>query len=135
MPAMRDLYSMSAFIFAVLLLYRFRGPILARLKAFDARNTERRREEMRDRRDRLAHFRHTLCLAEEQVEEIGEITIPDARTGDPVTVYLFEGERFLSRDEAEAARNETIVAKARAFYHELPRALAERRGDGKLRQE
>src|SRR5579862_6802470 len=113
---MRDLYSMAALILAAILLYGFRRPILARLKEFDARNAERRAEELRDRRDRLAHFRHTLRLAEEQVEEIGETVAADARTGDPVKIYLFEGERFLSRDEAEAARNEAIVVKARSFY-------------------
>jgi hypothetical protein len=58
--------------------------------------------------------------------------VPDERTGDPVTRYLFEGETFASRDEAEAARNEKIVAKAREFYMELPAALAAR-GNGKLR--
>jgi hypothetical protein len=130
---MRDLYSMVAFILAALLLYGFRRPILARLRQFDERNTLRRQEEMRDRRDNLAHFRHTLRLAEEQVEDIGELIVLDARTGTPVTLYLFEGERYLSRDDAEAARNDIIVAKARTFYQELPKALAERR-DGKLRQ-
>jgi hypothetical protein len=129
---MRDLYSMAAFLLALILLYGMRKPILARLKAFDERNAQRRLDEMQDRRDRLAHFRHTLKLAEEQVEEVGEITVPDARTGDPVKMYLFEGERFLSRDEAEAARNEVVVAKARGFYVELPKALAERR-EGKIR--
>jgi hypothetical protein len=131
---MRDLYSMAAFILAMILLYGFRKPILARLKAFDERNAQRRLDEMRDRRDRLAHFRHTLKTAEEQVEEIGEILIPDARTGNPVKMYLFEGERFYSRDEAEAARNEAVVTKARGFYQELPLALS-RRGDEKLRQD
>lgn len=126
---------MAAFILAMILLFGFRRPILARLKQFDERNAQRRLDELRDRRDRLAHFKHTLRLAEEQVEEIGEITVPDSRTGTPVKIYLFEGERYLSRDEAEAVRNESVIVKARAFYQELPRALAERRGDGKLRRE
>lgn len=129
---MRDLISMAAIIFVTLLIYGLRAPILARLQRFDARNAFRRSEELRDRRDRLAHYKHTLRLAEEQVEEIGVTVVPDARTGDPVNVYLFEGERFLSRRDAEAARNEVIVAKAREFYVELPHALAQR-GDGKLR--
>jgi hypothetical protein len=131
---MRDLYSMAAFILAMILLYAFRRPILVRLKQFDERNSERRMEELSDRRDRLAHFKHTIRLAEEQVEEIGEHVVPDARTGTPVTLYLFEGERFLSRDEAEAARNEVVITKAREFYKELPKALAERR-EGKIRRE
>ena len=63
------------------------------------------------------------------MEEIGEIKVADERTGDPVTRYLFEGETFASRDEAEAVRNEKIVAKAREFYMELPAALAARSKD------
>ena len=82
---MRDLYSMAAFILAMILLYGFRRPILARLRQFDERNSQRRMEELQDRRDQLAHFKHTVRLAEEQVEEIGEHVVPDARTGTPVT--------------------------------------------------
>jgi hypothetical protein len=58
--------------------------------------------------------------------------MPDARTGRPVARFLFAGEMFATRDEAEAARNEAIIAKAREFYVELPAALAYR-GKGKLR--
>jgi hypothetical protein len=129
---MRDLYSMAVVVFALILVFGFRERILARFRKFEDRNEQRRQEEVADRRDRLAHFRHTMNLAEEQVEEIGEIAEPDARTGTPRKVYLFEGERFLSRDEAEAARYETIVLKAREFYKDLPRALAERRS-GKIK--
>jgi hypothetical protein len=130
---MRDLYSMAAFILAMILLYGFRRPILARLRQFDERNSQRRIEELRDRRDQLAHFKHTMRLAEEQVEEIGEHVVSDSRTGTPVTLYLFEGEQFLSRDEAEAVRNEVVIAKAREFYKDLPKALTERR-EGKIRR-
>jgi len=104
-------------------------PILDRLRRFDQRNIARQRQEMEDRRDRLAHYKHTLQLAQEQVEEIGEIKVTDERTGGPVTRYLFEGETFAARDDAEAARNEKIVAKAREFYMELPGALAARSKD------
>jgi hypothetical protein len=128
---MRDLLDSGAILLVAILVFGFRERILAVLKRFDARNAARRRNEVSDRQDRLAHYRHTLSLAEEQVEEIGETTMPDTRTGSPVTRYLFEGEMFASRDEAEAARNETVIAKARAFYKELPAALA-RRGDGKI---
>ena len=126
---MNGLYQVSALIFGGLLIYGFRYRILDRLRRFDERNIARRRQEMDDRRDRFAHYKHTLQLAGEQVEEIGEIRVPDERTGDPVTRYLFEGETFASRDEAEAARNEKIVAKAREFYMELPSALAARSKD------
>ncbi|MGD0143838.1 MAG: hypothetical protein ABSC92_11820 [Rhizomicrobium sp.] len=129
---MKNLYQVSALVFGGLLIYGFRVRILDRLRRINQRNIARQRQEAEDRRDRFAHYKHTLSLAAEQVEEIGEIKVPDERTGDPVTRYLFEGETFASRDEAEAARNEKIVAKAREFYMELPAALAAR-GNGKLR--
>jgi hypothetical protein len=126
---LRDLLTTVALLMAGLVLYRFRVPILAALARFDARNVARRREEMDDRRDQLAHYKHTLRLAEEQVEEIEEFATQDARTGEAVTRYLFEGENFASRDEAEAMRQRAIVAKARNFYVELPVALAQARKD------
>jgi hypothetical protein len=126
---MNGLYQVSALVFGGLLIYGFRFRILDRLRRFDQRNVARQRQEREDRGDRLAHYKHTLELAAEQVEDIGEIKVPDERTGDPVTRYLFEGETFASRDEAEAARNEKIVAKAREFYMELPAALAARSKD------
>jgi hypothetical protein len=126
---MNGLYQMSALVFGGLLIYGFRYRILDRLRRFDQRNIARQRQDMEDRRDRFAHYKHTLQLAGEQVEEIGEIKVSDERTGDPVTRYLFEGETFASRDEAEAVRNEKIVAKAREFYMELPGALAARGKD------
>jgi hypothetical protein len=128
---MDRLYSVAAVILVFILLYRFRGEILAALRRFDQRNIARRREEQEDRRDLLAHYKHTMRLAEEQVDDIVEFPAADERTGDKVTRYVFAGETFVSRDEAEAARNEAIVAKARAFYRELPTALASR-GNGKL---
>jgi hypothetical protein len=123
---------MAGLVLAAILLYRFHRPLARALSRFDATNAARRAEEMRDRQDRLAHFKHTMRLAEEQVEEISEVTNADVRTGLPTKHFLFEGEMFASQDEAEAARQRSVVAKARAFYLELPAALAAR-GDGKLR--
>jgi len=128
---MYQLLSTAAAIFCGIALYAFRRPILAALRRFDARNVARKDQEMRDKRDRLAHFRHTLTLAEDQVEEIQSFATQDERTGLAVTRYLFAGETFAARDDAEAARQEAIVAKAREFYRELPVALAQR-GDGRL---
>ncbi len=129
---MHDLYVVSGLVLAAILLYRFHRPILRSLARFDAANAARREEELRDRHDRLAHFKHTMRLAEEQVEEIGEVTVTDPRTGLPLQQFLFAGEMFASRDEAEAVRNRAVVAKARSFYVELPAALFHR-GNGKLR--
>ncbi len=127
-----DLFTTTAFIIAGLLLYRFWPAILAAVKRFDAANRARIEGEMRDRRDSLAHFRHTLHIAEEQVEEIGETEVQDPRTALPVKHYLFEGERFATRREAEQARAEKVRVLARKFYVELPAALAARKSDNKL---
>jgi hypothetical protein len=128
---LRDILTMAGFILAGLLIYHFRAPMLGVLARFDARNVARRRQEIDDRRDPVAHYKHTLRLAEEQVEDVQSLETQDERTGQPVARYLFEGETFASRDEAEAVRQRAIVAKARAFYLELPVALAEAR-KGKL---
>ena len=127
-----NLFTTTAFIIAGLLFYRFWPVIAAAVKRFDERNRARIDGEQRDRRDNLAHYRHTLQIAEEQVEEIGEIEVPDERTAVPVKRYLFEGERFAERREAEHARADKVRALARRFYMELPAALAARKGDGKL---
>lgn len=129
---MHGLYMTAGVVLAAILAYAFRRPVLAALARFDARNAERRFEEMRDRRDRTAHYKHTLRLAEEQVDTVKEIAVPDERTGTPASRFLFAGETFASREEAEEARQAAIYAKAREFYVDLPAALT-RRGDGKLR--
>jgi hypothetical protein len=129
---MHGLYATAGLVLAAILIYRFHSSILAALARFDARNAARKLEEARDRQDRLAHYKHTVKLAEEQVDEIAEITVTDERTGSPVSRFLFAGEAFVSREDAEAARQEVIIAKAREFYVELPAALT-RRGNGTLR--
>jgi hypothetical protein len=123
----------SVFIVAVIgfLVYRYHRQVIAALRRFDQRNIERLHQEMLDKRDMLAHYRHTASVAEEQVEEVGEIEAIDERLGTPVNRYVFEGELFATRDEAEAARQRSIIAKAREYYKELPAALA-RRGKDRL---
>lgn len=128
---MYDLIVTFLTVVAGILAYRYRHEILAVLKRFDERNRVRIESEKRDRGDALAHFRHTLALAEEQTETVSEITLSDPRTATAVTRYVFEGEHFATRREAERAREENVRAKARAFYMELPVALS-RRGDGEL---
>jgi len=129
---MHGIYVTAAFVLAAIIAYRFHRPLLAALARFDANNVARKIEEFRDRQDHRAHYRHTLRLAEEQVDEVGEITVPDIRTGSLVKRYVFAGETFAMREDAEAARKDEILAKAREFYVELPMALS-RRGDGKIR--
>ena len=128
---MQSLIEMSLAILAGILIYRYHREILAALKRFDDRNRARIEDEERDKADSLAHYRHTLKLAEEQVEAVGEVTLSDPRTATPVTRYVFEGQHFAARGEAERAREEKVRAKARAFYMELPLALSAR-GDDRL---
>ncbi len=127
-----DLLTMFGFVAAMLLIYRFNRPIIAALRRFDARNVRRIRDQEAEKADPLAHFKHTLHTAEEQVETVSEITVPDERLGTPVTRYLFEGRQYATRFEADAARAEKIRAIARGYYMELPVALAERRGNETL---
>lgn len=116
----------------MLVIYRFRHDIMAAVRRFDQRNVKRIADEQRDRSDPIAHFRHTLKVAEEQVEDVSEITVRDPRLGTDIVRYVFEGEQFTSRFEAERVRAEKIRNIARGFYVELPRALAQRKSDDKL---
>ena len=125
----RDLLSAFAIIVVAILIYRYQRAIADGLRRFDARNVRRIQEQEAEKADPLAHFKHTLKTAEEQVEEVSEITVSDERLGTPVTRYIFEGQHFASHREADIARAEKIRAIARGYYMELPRALAERRED------
>jgi hypothetical protein len=107
--------------------------VLGAFRRFDARTRERIAAEREDRADALAHFRHTLKLAEEQVEEVSAVAIPDERTGMPVTRYVFEGETFMREVDAAQARADKMHAIARGFYMDLPAALRARREDDKLK--
>src|ERR1700755_2057215 len=101
-----DLVTVSFVILAAILLS---SPwMIARYRRADARIRARIAAEHSDRRDAHAHFRHTLSLAEEQVEEISSITVPDPRTGTPVKRWLFEGEQFASEMEARVARQDRM---------------------------
>jgi hypothetical protein len=129
---LRELLTVFAFVICGILIYRFLPRLMGVLKRFDAANRARIENEISERRDRLAHFRHTLSIAEEQVEEVSEIEIADERTGTPVKRYLFEGERFATRRDAMNAREDKVRALARAFYMDLPSALRAPKGGEKL---
>ena len=129
---MNGLYSTTAAILVALAAYHFRARWLGALKRFDERNVARLEEEQRYKHDPLAHYKHTLKIAGEQVEDVQEMVEPDERSGDPVTRYIFGAEKFATRAEAEEARNVVVLAKARIFYRHLPAALAARRDSDKL---
>jgi hypothetical protein len=126
---MSRLVTVAAALLIAIVLVRLWPRILAALKRFDANNVARIQQEQLDRGDQLAHFRHTLGTAEEQVEDVSEITELDTRTASSVTRYVFEGERFATRWEAEKVRAQKIGDIARGFYRELPAALAHRGKD------
>jgi len=130
----RDLLNGFVLLAAALLVYRYHRAIIAAVRRFDANNVRRIAEQERAKTDPLAHFRETLKTAEEQVEAVSEITLADERLGTPVTRYIFEGERFATRAEAERARAEKIRAIAHSYYVDLPRALAERRAPEGVRR-
>jgi len=103
--------------------------VIDAVRGFDQRNIERQEQDIRDRSDTLAHFRHTAQVAEEQVEDVIEIDAIDERLGTPVKRYVFEGETFATLFEANAARQHKIIEKARDYYKDLPAALAARGKD------
>lgn len=127
-----NLVNTTLLVVGGLLLYRFWPRIWQALQRFDAENHARIRQERDDRRDSSAHIRHAINIAAEQVEAVATIEERDPRTATQRTLFVFEGERYATRDEAEAARAEKIGTIARGFYHDLPRALVERRGKEKL---
>ena len=121
---MSGLITTSLLILAFLVLYRYRRRITDSLRSFDAANREKAEREQRDKRDPLAHMRHTVSVMDEQVEEIGEMTLWDVTEGRAITRYLFEGQRYATLEEAELARARKVGNKARAFYSELPYSLS-----------
>lgn len=119
-------------LLAAIVAYWLGPKAVAAFKRFDAENHARILAEREDRRDAAAHIRHTLNVAQEQVEDIQEISVSDPRTGTPVKRYLFEGETYFTRDDAEKVRAQKIGDIARGFYRDLPTALAARKRDGRL---
>ena len=123
---MRDIILLVIFL-AAAVVYRFRAPILARLRQFDARNAARRADEIRDRHDRFAHYRRAVLTAEESLEEVQAITVHDERTGALLKRYLFLGDTSRratrpkprgacgpSRSRASSTRSWTADARARS---------------------
>ena len=129
---MRNLFLITALFCLGAALYHWRSRILGPLRRFDERNAARQREELLARVRWDAHYRETLKLAEEQVEPVMEYSAPDARTGIMRPRYVFMGEEFPSRVEAEEARSAAIAGRARSFYQDLDRQWL---GPGPLQRE
>jgi hypothetical protein len=118
---LENLLTVTLLFLAGALVYRFKDRILGPLRRFEARNAQRRADEVRALFDRNAHYRQTLQIAEEQIEPVEKIEVPDERTGQPVTRFLFQGGQYASLADAEAARYAEVVGKAREFYIDLDR--------------
>ena len=106
-----------AFVLVCIGFYHYGLPLL---KRFDQANVARIAREQRDRAEPNAHIRHSLEVADEQVEEVQEIKVGVA------THYLFEAEVYATREEAEEMRARRVGVVARRFYEELPAALMSR---------
>ena len=127
-----NLTNVTLIALAAIALFWLWPRLTAAFKRFDEDNRARIERQWRERGDRDAHIRHTLDVAEEQVEAIVEIKQTDPRTATPVMRYAFEGVWYASRDEAEQVRAQKIGDIARGFYRDLPAALAARQRDGRL---
>jgi hypothetical protein len=121
-----NLAILTAVFIAIAVFYYFRGGIIGAVRRFDERNRTRRAEEIQARFDCYAHYRQTLALAEEQIEEVMKIRAKDERTGQPVERFLFHGETFATLKEAEEARYAAVVETARDFYKDLDRTFLTR---------
>jgi hypothetical protein len=122
-----SLLTLALTFLAGALLYRFRDRILGPFRRFEARNAQRRAEEARALFDGTAHYRQTMKIAEEQVEEVTKVRIADERTGQPVERFLFQGVQYASLAEAESVRYTEIIGKARDFYVDIDRIWLPRR--------
>ncbi len=122
-----NLITLALILFGAVLLYGFRGRLLGALQRFEARNARRRAEELRALMDRYAHYRQTVEFAEEQVEPVTIVMVSDSRTGQPVDRYLFLGEHYATRKDAEEARHVVVIEKAREFYIDLYQIYLSRR--------
>ena len=80
----QNLLTVAAFFALITLFMIFKDRIVGALKRFDARNTARRAEEARALFDGYAHYRQTMELAEEQVEEVQKFRTTDTRTSEPI---------------------------------------------------
>lgn len=126
-----DIVTAALVVLAVLVLMHPR--VRGLFRSFDTHNRARILSDRLDRADPKAHFRHTLRLAEEQVEEVSAVTVPDERTGEPVTRYLFEGEAFMNEADAQQVRADRMRDIARGFYMDLPAALRARREEDRIK--
>ena len=124
---MENLIGLFAFLCTAALLYRFRAPILNRLRRFDAANAARADAQLRDRFDRFAHYRHAVLQAMEETEPVSEVHVADERTGERIKRYRFLAEDYATREDAERARLMLALDKARAFYADLDRQFLGRR--------
>jgi hypothetical protein len=125
---MSNLIEVALILSGVLLAIGLHRPLHRALRRFETRNAERRRQEFHTAMDQYAHYRQTIQLIDEQVEQVSPVTVADERTGGPVVRYLFLGAWYSSLKDAEAARYAAVIEKAREFYVDLDRVFLSPRG-------
>jgi hypothetical protein len=125
MPIENLLY-LTSFLIAVAIAYGFRHTILGKIRRF-AENAARRQAEMHAVFDKYAHYRQTISFADEQIEPVSKLVASDSRTGTPVERFVFLGTQYPTLAEADAARQEEVIAKAREFYKDLDKTFLQRR--------
>jgi hypothetical protein len=121
-----NLITVAIVLSAALLAYAAHRPVLAALRRFEARNAERRLQEFKSSMDYYAHYRQTVQFVDEQIEPVTPVTVPDERTGESVTRYVFLGTWYATLKDAEAARHAVVVEKAREFYVDLDQVFLSR---------
>lgn len=126
---LHDLIITCVLLLLFIIAWGKRDLIMGVLRRFDQTNIARQLDQEKERNDPQAHIRQTLKLAEEQVEDVSELVLRDIRTGTEVSRFVFQGEKFATRAEADQARAQAIGKIARHFYAELPYALAARDSD------
>ena len=124
---MSNLIQVVLVLSGVLLAVGTYKPLRRMLRRFEAKNAERRMQEFQSALDQYAHYRQTIQLIEEQIEQVSSVTVSDERTGQPVTRFTFLGDLYATRKEAEAARYAAVIEKAREFYIDLDRVFLSRR--------
>ena len=131
---MSNLINVVMILCGVLLAVAVYRPVLRALRHFEARDAQRRMQEFHSAMDQYAHYRQTIQLIEEQVEQVSPVPVRDERTGELVTRYLFLGTLYSTRKDAEAARYAAVIEKAREFYVDLDRVfLSPRRRHARMK--
>lgn len=93
--------------------------VRATISEMDRRRRASELQSMYDRANPNSHFRLS-------VEQINEDTPPVEPVAGQQYMFHWNGNTFPSREDAEAARWQHVLAEARGFYEDLDRSLGRR---------